>query len=84
MVRGRKKGAVRSHHAPGAGIVRRGRDRLGSSHVHSRIPPDLQQQLRHWACSHDISVSLAVEQAVRLLLNAPESESPFDEDGGGA
>jgi predicted HicB family RNase H-like nuclease len=54
-------------------------DGFGYTSVNSRIPCILHQQLRVWAAEQEISVQLAVERAIRLLIAEPEPETPFED-----
>lgn len=45
--------------------------------MQAQVPVTLRQQLRRWAAEHDMPVSYAVVEAIRLLLDAPEPETPF-------
>lgn len=56
----------------------RTRHYLGWTLVQTRLPKPLHRHLRHWAVLNDVSVQEAIEQAIRLLLRAPELETPFE------
>lgn len=53
-------------------------DAYGRSAVRGCIPVALHDALRRYAASQGVSVQLALEQAIRLLLDQPELETPLE------
>lgn len=74
---GRRARTVRAAPVPSLCAPRPRLDRHREVTVQAQVPVTLRQQLRRWAAEHDMPVSYAVVEAIRLLLDAPEPETPF-------